>query len=71
MTNTHKIVKGYRIFDQLFINKAEAVALQDGKDVAVERYMIVHNDDISNVIACELGDIFKTMEEAKEELAYY
>lgn len=70
-TETHQIVAGYRIFDQLFTNKAEAVALEDGKETVVERFMIVHNDDMGTVINCELGDIFTTEEEAVEELEWY
>ena len=68
---THTIVQGYRIFDHLYTNKAEAVALEDGKDVAKHVTMIVHMDDVASIIPCELGEVFNTLEDAEAELLEY
>ena len=61
-----KIYPMYRIFDVLFFEKEEAEKLEDGKEVAVLRYVVSDEKPLDSEYIEPNYNLFKTEEEAKQ-----
>jgi len=61
-----KTYEMYRIFDLLFYSKEEASKLEDGKDVAVKRFVVADEEPVNGEYIEPSYTLFTTEEAAAE-----